>query len=116
MRAMLFEGPGRPLRLADVPEPEPGPGQLLIEVLACGLCRTDLHIVDGEVSAGHTPLILGHQIVGTVAGSDRRVGVPWLGWTCGRCQFCLSGRENLCDLARFTVATASRAIAQGPHN
>lgn len=102
MRAMLFEGPGRPLRLADVPEPEPGPEELLIEVHACGLCRTDLHIVDGEVSAGHTPLILGHQIVGTVVGGDRRVGVPWLGWTCGRCEFCLSGRENLCDRARFT--------------
>ena len=102
MRAMLLDGPGRPLRLAELPEPEPGPEQLLIEVRACGVCRTDLHIVDGEVSAGHTPLILGHQIVGTVAGSDRRVGVPWLGWTCGRCEFCLSGRENLCDLARFT--------------
>jgi alcohol dehydrogenase, propanol-preferring len=102
MRAMLFDAPGRPLRLADVPEPEPGPGRLLIEVHACGVCRTDLHIVDGELSVGHTPLVLGHQIVGTVAGSDRRVGVPWLGWTCGRCEFCLNGRENLCDFARFT--------------
>jgi propanol-preferring alcohol dehydrogenase len=102
MRAMSFHGPGRPLRLAELPEPEPGPDQLLIEVHTCGVCRTDLHIVDGELSAGHTPLILGHQIVGTVAGSDRRVGVPWLGWTCGACEFCLSGRENLCDLARFT--------------
>lgn len=99
---MLFDAPGQPLRLADVPEPEPGPGRLLIEVHACAVCRTDLHIVDGELSAGHSPLILGHQIVGTVAGSSRRVGVPWLGWTCGRCRFCLSGRENLCDFARFT--------------
>jgi alcohol dehydrogenase, propanol-preferring len=102
MRAMLFDAPGRPLRPAEVAEPKPEPGQLLIEVGACGVCRTDLHLVDGELSAGHTPLILGHQIVGTVAGSDRRVGVPWLGWTCGRCEFCRSGRENLCDLARFT--------------
>jgi alcohol dehydrogenase, propanol-preferring len=102
MRAMLFDAPGRPLRPAEVAEPKPEPGQLLIEVGACGVCRTDLHLVDGELNAGHTPLILGHQIVGTVAGSDRRVGVPWLGWTCGRCEFCRSGRENLCDLARFT--------------
>jgi propanol-preferring alcohol dehydrogenase len=99
---MLFDAPGRPLRPAEIDEPEPGPGQLLIEVGACAVCRTDLHLVDGELSVGHTPLILGHQIVGTVAGSDRRVGVPWLGWTCGRCQFCRSGRENLCDRARFT--------------
>ncbi|HVD57189.1 MAG TPA: zinc-dependent alcohol dehydrogenase family protein [Thermoleophilaceae bacterium] len=102
MRAMLFDAPGRPLRPAEVDEPKPGPGQLLIEVGACAVCRTDLHLVDGELSVGHTPLILGHQIVGTVPGSDRRVGVPWLGWTCGRCEFCRSGRENLCDRARFT--------------
>ena len=102
MRAMLFDAPGRPLRPAEIDEPEPGPGQLLIEVGACAVCRTDLHLVDGELSVGHTPLILGHQIVGTVAGSGRRVGVPWLGWTCGRCEFCRSGRENLCDRARFT--------------
>ena len=99
---MLFDAPGQPLRLADVPEPDPGPGRLLIEVHACAVCRTDLHIVDGELSPGHSPLILGHQIVGTLVGSSRRVGVPWLGWTCGRCRFCLSGRENLCDFARFT--------------
>ena len=102
MRAMLFDTPGRPLRPAEIDEPEAAPGQLLIEVGACAVCRTDLHLVDGELSVGHTPLILGHQIVGTVAGSDRRVGVPWLGWTCGRCEFCRSGRENLCDRARFT--------------
>ena len=102
MRAMLFDAPGRPLRPAEVDEPKPVPGQLLIEVGACAVCRTDLHLVDGELSVGHTPLILGHQIVGTVPGSDRRVGVPWLGWTCGRCEFCRSGRENLCDRARFT--------------
>ena len=110
MRAMLLDAPGEPLRGGEVPEPEPGPGQLLIEVAACGVCRTDLHIRDGELQPGHAPLILGHQIAGTVvAGGDgtrteagRRVGVPWLGWTCGKCRFCLAGRENLCDEARFT--------------
>jgi propanol-preferring alcohol dehydrogenase len=102
MRAMLFDAPDRPLRAAEVPEPEAGPGQLLIEVRACGVCRTDLHIVDGEVPVPRSPLVPGHQIVGTVAGSRRRVGVPWLGWTCGRCGFCRSGRENLCDHALFT--------------
>ena len=99
---MLFDAPGKPLRLAEVPAPEPGPGQLLIEVAACGVCRTDLHIRDGELDPGHLPLVLGHQIAGTVAGTDRRVGVPWLGWTCGKCNFCRAGRENLCDEARFT--------------
>ena len=99
---MLLDAPGRPLRLAEVPEPEPEPGQVLIEVAACGVCRTDLHIRDGELEPSHLPLIPGHQIVGTVAGSDRRVGVPWLGWTCGTCRFCRAGRENLCDEARFT--------------
>lgn len=102
MRAMVFDGPRRPLRLADVPAPEPSPGQLLIDVHACGVCRTDLHIVDGELEVPRAPVIPGHQIVGTVAGGDRRVGVPWLGWTCGECPFCRSGRENLCDRARFT--------------
>ncbi|MBA2629593.1 MAG: alcohol dehydrogenase catalytic domain-containing protein, partial [Thermoleophilaceae bacterium] len=102
MRAMLFDAPGLPLREASVADPEAGPGQLLIEVHACGVCRTDLHIVDGELDVPRTPLVIGHQIVGTVSGTDRRVGVPWLGWTCGRCAYCLSGRENLCDSARFT--------------
>ena len=111
MRAMILEAPGRPLREADVPMPEPGPGQVLIRVRACGLCRTDLHIVDGELKEPKLPLIPGHQIVGTViaagAGADRfaqgtRVGVPWLGFTCNNCRYCLSGRENFCDKARFT--------------
>jgi alcohol dehydrogenase, propanol-preferring len=97
---MLLDAPGRPLRLADVPEPVPGPGQLLIRVSACGVCRTDLHLRDGEVAAGHLPLILGHQIVGVADGE--RVGVPWLGWTDGTCPYCRSGRENLCPAARFT--------------
>jgi propanol-preferring alcohol dehydrogenase len=100
MRAMLLEGPGRPLRSAEVPEPRPGPGQVLVRVHACGVCRTDLHLRDGELDAGHLPLILGHQIVGTVDGE--RVGVPWLGWTDGTCAYCRSGRENLCPAARFT--------------
>src|SRR5688500_14526849 len=102
MRAMLFDSPGLPLRPAQVSEPVAGEGQCLIEVHACGVCRTDLHIVDGELEPSRLPLIPGHQIVGTVAGTGRRVGVPWLGWTCGSCRFCRSGRENLCDAARFT--------------
>jgi propanol-preferring alcohol dehydrogenase len=111
MRAMVLEAPGRPLRLSNVPVPEPARGQVLIQVQACAVCRTDLHIVDGELSHPKLPLIPGHQIVGTVVaagpGADRyrageRVGVPWLGWTCGTCRYCLSERENLCDAARFT--------------
>jgi alcohol dehydrogenase, propanol-preferring len=100
MHAMLLEGPGRPLRAAEVAEPRPGPGQVLVRVHACGVCRTDLHLRDGELAAGHLPLILGHQIVGSVDGE--RVGVPWLGWTDGTCAYCRSGRENLCPAARFT--------------
>ena len=111
MRAMTFSGPGHPLGPTDRPPPLPGPGQILIRVRACGVCRTDLHIVDGEIADPKLPLVLGHQIVGIVEGqgpgADRfavgaRVGVPWLGWTCGVCPFCRSGRENLCDRARFT--------------
>ncbi len=111
MRAMLFEQARQPLRQVELPSPEPGPGQVLISVAACGVCRTDLHIVDGELSEPKLPLVPGHQIVGAVAGvgegAERfapgdRVGVPWLGWTCGECRYCTSGRENLCDRARFT--------------
>src|SRR3979411_1894073 len=96
---------------ADLPEPRPGPGQLLIAVKACAICRTDLHILDGELPDPKLPLVLGHEIVGTVVGkgpdADRfalgdRVGVPWLGWTCGVCDYCRGARENLCDRARFT--------------
>jgi alcohol dehydrogenase, propanol-preferring len=101
MRAMLLDAPGTPLRAADVPAPEPGPGQLLLRVHACGVCRTDLHLRDGEVDPGHLPLIPGHQIVATTE-SGERVGVPWLGWTDGTCAYCRSGRENLCPRARFT--------------
>jgi propanol-preferring alcohol dehydrogenase len=111
MRAMVFEGAGRPLRLADLPVPAAGVGQLLLRVKACGVCRTDLHIVDGELEGPKLPLVPGHQIVGEVVeagagveglAAGDRVGVPWLGWTCGECRFCRSGRENLCDRARFT--------------
>ncbi len=101
MRAALLDAPGHPLRIADVAEPEPGPGQLRLRVHACGVCRTDLHLRDGELEPGHLPLILGHQIVATTEDGER-VGVPWLAWTCGECEYCRSGRENLCRRARFT--------------
>jgi propanol-preferring alcohol dehydrogenase len=108
MRAMVLDGAGAPLRLADVDEPEPSDGEVLLRVRACGVCRTDLHVVDGELARPKLPLVLGHQIVGEVVrGGERfapgeRLGVPWLGWTCGECSFCRSGAENLCDRARFT--------------
>jgi propanol-preferring alcohol dehydrogenase len=102
MRAMVLDAPGTGLRLAQLPDPRPGPGQVLVSVRACGVCRTDLHIADGELAAPRLPLVLGHQIVGERADTGERVGVPWLGWTCGECRFCRSGRENLCDRARFT--------------
>jgi alcohol dehydrogenase, propanol-preferring len=101
MRAMLLEAPRQPLREVELPDPEPGPGQLLLTVKACGVCRTDLHVVDGELSNPKLPLVLGHQIVG-ITEDGRRLGVPWLGWTDGECRYCRSGRENLCDRARFT--------------
>jgi propanol-preferring alcohol dehydrogenase len=99
---MVLDRPGTPLRAADVPEPEPGTGELLLRVLACGVCRTDLHIFDGELPYPKLPLILGHQIVGEMVGEGRRVGVPWLGWTDGECRYCRTGLENLCDRAQFT--------------
>ena len=102
MRAMVLEAPGRPLVPGERPIPRAGPGELLLEVRACGVCRTDLHLLDGELPVDAPPRILGHQIVGTVVGEGRRVGVPWLGWTCGECAYCTSGRENLCERARFT--------------
>jgi propanol-preferring alcohol dehydrogenase len=108
MRAMVLDAPRTPLRAAELPAPDPGEGEALIEVAACGVCRTDIHVVDGELTEPKLPLVPGHQIVGRVAGAGRRfgegdrVGVPWLGWTCGECRFCRSGRENLCDSARFT--------------
>ena len=112
MRAMVLEQPGRPLRLTELPQPVPGAGQLLLAVEACGVCRTDLHLLDGELPDPVLPVVPGHEIVARVAGLGpdvqgdwrlgQRIGVPWLGWTCGQCRFCTSGRENLCEHARFT--------------
>jgi len=99
---MLLAQPGQPLRETELPEPRPEPGQLLVRVKACAVCRTDLHIVDGELPRPKLPLVLGHQIVGTVVGEERRIGIPWLGWTDGDCPYCRSDRENLCVNARFT--------------
>ncbi len=108
---MVLQRQRQPLQIVELPDPRPGPGQVLISVSACGVCRTDLHIVDGDLARPKLPLVPGHQIVGTVAGRGEaaarfavgeRVGVPWLGWTCGECRYCRSGRENLCDRARFT--------------
>ena len=122
---MVLDRPGEPLREADLPDPKPAAGQVLVQVSACGVCRTDLHVVDGELAlppardpsvpgraaddrGPKLPLVLGHQVVGRVAGGGERfapgdrVGIPWLGWTDGECRYCLSGRENLCDRARFT--------------
>src|SRR5438067_238916 len=104
---MVLESPRTPLRLAELPDPAPAPGELLLEVIACGVCRTDLHIADGELTEPKLPLVLGHQIVARCASDGERfargdrVGVPWLGWTCGECRYCVSGRENLCDRAQF---------------
>ena len=98
---MVLEQPLRPLLERELPEPEPGPGQVLLRVRACAVCRTDLHVVDSELPDPKLPLVIGHQIVAE-ASDGRRLGVPWLGWTDGTCRYCLSGRENLCDGARFT--------------
>ncbi len=114
MRAMVLAEAREPLRLARLPVPEPGPGQVLVRVRACGVCRTDLHVVDGELPDPKLPLIPGHEVVGHVAAcgreverfaEGRRIGIPWLGWTCGACRFCEAGRENLCENARFTGYT-----------
>nr|WP_240732199.1 alcohol dehydrogenase catalytic domain-containing protein [Geobacter sp. FeAm09] len=111
MRAMVMEHGGSALELREIPIPQPSAGELLLKVAACGICRTDLHVVDGELTEPRLPLIPGHQIVGVVAALGEgvtgfrpgdRVGVPWLGGTCGECDFCRSGRENLCDRALFT--------------
>ncbi len=106
MRAMILKQPRRPLELTDIPRPRPGPGQVLIKVHGCGVCRTDLHVVDGELTDPKLPLVPGHQVVGTpIAGPSvlgSRVGVPWLGYSCGECHYCSSGRENLCSRAAYT--------------
>ena len=121
MRAMVLDRPKQPLQLRDVPKPKPGRGQLLVRVNACAVCRTDLHVVDGELPDPKLPLILGHQVVGRVEqiGEDAssnfaigdRVGIPWLGWTDGDCAYCRSGRENLCDNALFTGYTIDGGYA-----
>jgi alcohol dehydrogenase, propanol-preferring len=111
MEAMILEHPGRPLQWRKMPEPNPGRGEVLIQVSACAVCRTDLHIIDGELTQPKLPLVPGHEVVGRIVqtGQDAarfrpgdRVGVPWLAWTCGQCEYCRSGKENLCDSARFT--------------
>src|SRR5436853_3118304 len=108
MHAMVLEQPRTPLAMRERPVPRPGAGEVLVRVAACGVCRTDLHVVDGELPDPNLPLVPGHQIVGRVAeagarfAAGDRVGIPWLGWACGECRYCRSGRENLCDLARFT--------------
>ncbi|MCL5256322.1 MAG: zinc-dependent alcohol dehydrogenase family protein [Chloroflexi bacterium] len=121
MRAMVLEKPGQPLRAMDVPVPRPGPGQVLIRVHACGVCRTDLHIMDGELAHPKLPLIPGHEIAGEVVQLGEgttafavgdRVGVPWLGWTDGDCHYCRKGQENVCDNARFTGYTLDGGYAQ----
>ena len=122
MRAMVLDAPGRPLRAADLPVPEPGPGQVRIRVAACGVCRTDLHVVDGELPDPALPVVPGHEVVGVVdavgpgapggLAPGARVGVPWLGWTCGACAYCRSGRENLCGAARFTGYTLPGGYAE----
>jgi alcohol dehydrogenase, propanol-preferring len=122
MRAMVFTDVGSPLQEVRQAVPEPGPGQLLLRVLACGVCRTDLHLLDGEVKIASPPRVLGHQIVGVIEASGPgassaavpgdRVGVPWLGWTCGECVYCRSGRENLCLRARFTGCDIDGGMAE----
>ena len=118
---MILDTPGRPLRLADLPEPVPGTGEVRVRVVACGVCRTDLHVRDGELTQPVLPLVLGHEVVGVVdvvgegvAGISvgDRVGIPWLGWTCGECGHCLSGRENLCERALFTGYTRDGGFAE----
>ncbi|WFM72523.1 zinc-dependent alcohol dehydrogenase family protein [Halomonas sp. CKK8] len=121
MRAMRLHAPGRPLELERVPRPAPGPGEVEVRVLACGVCRTDLHVLDGELTEPRLPLIPGHEIVGEVTALGEgvqapapgtRVGVPWLGWTCGECEPCRAGRENLCERAEFTGYTRDGGYAE----
>jgi len=121
MTAMVCEAPGAPLVRRDLDVPRPGAGEVLLAVLACGVCRTDLHLVDGELPDPRLPVVPGHEIVATVAAAGpgvaglavgQRVGVPWLGWTCGACRYCRSGRENLCERARFTGYTRDGGYAE----
>lgn len=121
MQAMVLERPDTPLVLKTIPVPVPAPGQVLIKVICCGVCRTDLHIVDGELNHPALPLIPGHEVIGRVikTGKDAHsfkeddiVGVPWLGYTCGACRYCLRGQENLCEQALFTGYTINGGFAE----
>src|ERR1700736_284384 len=121
MRAMRLHAIGEPLLAVDMPVPHPSAEQLLVKVSACAVCRTDLHVVDGELTEPKLPLVPGHEIVGRVEEIGDgvtnfrigdRVGIPWLGWTCGECEYCLSGRENLCESARFTGYTIDGGYAE----
>ena len=121
MRAMIFEKPGKDLSLLDAATPRPGAEQVLLRLHACAVCRTDLHVIDGDLREPKTPLIPGHEIVGSVAAVGTavtrfkigdRLGVPWLGWTCGECSFCREGQENLCDRAKFTGYTLDGGYAE----
>ena len=121
MKAMILDAQGQPLRLAEVPRPEPEADQVLLKVRACGVCRTDLHVMDGDLQHPRLPLVLGHEIVGVVVEKGDRVerfalgqrlGVPWLGHTCGHCRYCASGSENLCDRAEFTGYTLNGGYAE----
>ncbi|MDX1400944.1 MAG: alcohol dehydrogenase catalytic domain-containing protein, partial [Kiloniellales bacterium] len=121
MRAMVLKEAGKPLELEERPIPKPGHGEVLLKVASCGVCRTDLHVVDGDLRRPKLPLILGHEVVGRIEALGRgvesfcegmRVGVPWLGWTCGSCKFCTIHMENLCDSARFTGYTLDGGYAE----
>ncbi len=121
MRAMLFQEVGEPLEAREIERPEPGPGQVLVQIDACAVCRTDLHVVDGDLKDPKLPLVPGHEIVGRVESlgegveglaEGQQVGVPWLGWTCGQCRYCSDGRENLCGQARFTGYTIDGGYAE----
>jgi propanol-preferring alcohol dehydrogenase len=121
MRAMVLDAPHSPLRLELRPVPAPGAGQVLVRVAACGVCRTDLHVVDGDLTESKLPIVPGHEVVGRIAArgpgvarftEGERVGVPWLGWTCGDCRFCTAGKENLCETARFTGYTLDGGYAE----
>jgi len=121
MRAMVLDAPGQPLVCREVPVPRPGPDQVLLKIHACGVCRTDLHVVDGDLKEAKLPIIPGHEIVGSVVQTGKnagafhegdRIGVPWLGYTCGKCPFCRTGRENLCDHPKFTGYTLDGGYAE----
>ena len=121
MKAMVFESQGKPLVLKEVPVPEPDDNQVLIKVHACGVCRTDLHIIDGELTTPKLPLIIGHEIIGSVVKPGKnvsefivgdKIGVPWLGYTCGECKYCRRGDENLCENAKFTGYTIDGGFSE----